>query len=168
MKRVLVLLLIFKLGTVNAQSQKFIETWDYVKVCSARVDSMCDAVSRQTTNLNKYKTKVKIRNIKQPWINHTVVTKIDSGKQIVSHFYKYSKDKQIKIIEIDGKTMSINFKWNNRDHNSFLVSHFTRLGDNKWFWTYSSGRYTSETKGDLYPDKVINTRLTETVNNWPN
>jgi hypothetical protein len=167
MKKVLVLLLLVSLRG-NAQSQKFIETWNYVKQCSALVDSMCDAVTKQTTQLRNNKSKVRIRNSKKPWINHTIVTRIDSGKQVVSQLYKYGKDKQIKIIEIEGKIMSINFMWNNVTANSFLKSHFTRLGNDKWFWTYSGGQYANEeTKGDLYPDKLVNVRLVETVTNWP-
>ncbi|MBA2613533.1 MAG: hypothetical protein H0U95_16330 [Bacteroidetes bacterium] len=137
---------------VFCQSNKFIATWNFIEKYTEKVDSACSKVVKQKIKLRSETSKIYLKGTGKSDEYHRIISKYRSGQNVVSHLYVYSLGKEIKIIEINGKKMSINLNWVNSEDYKITEAQFVRINDTTWFFTYK-----------IFSDKIY---ISEKVNNW--
>lgn len=164
MKQILFLLL--SLITINARSQstKFVEAWNFVERYCVKIDSACDVIKTQKVSCNKIKSNVKVFSAHHRQIKHKIRSTYRSGQNIVTHTYSFGREKTIKVIEVNGRLMTINVRWYKAKPAEDVTSQFVRLGDTKWIWTYKKRMAVFDNGVE---NKYPITEVIETTDNWP-
>jgi hypothetical protein len=146
-------LILFSLSSkLFCQSDEFIKTWSFIEKYVEKVDSACNKVVKQEIKLKSERSKICLKGTGKSRAYHRIISKYRSGQNVVSHLYIYSLGKEIKIIEINGKKMSINLNWANSEDEKITEAQFVRINDSTWFFTYKR-----------LSDKIY---ISEKVNNW--
>lgn len=156
MKKITLTLLLLATLAGYSQSTKFKETWEFVQANITRIDSACNVAEVQKTSLSRKRTKVKITQASGR-MSHTIISRYRNCHLKIKHKYRMDRNKKIRLLEVDNRVMMIDVYWRPKGSN-VINTFFTRLGDQKWLWSYESTIY----------DDSGNTREkhVETADNW--